>query len=99
MHIRDSFYIDPDDYKCHSDIDASDMREICDSALAEPPRNCDVFETETERRSAFIDWYNEAFDLKGTKYAIETCDLKHNVDGILHEYIEWLFAKAEGGAE
>jgi hypothetical protein len=59
-------------------------------------RNCDVFKTESERRAAFIDWYNETFELKGTYHEIDTCDLKHDVEGILHEYIDWLFAEAKG---
>lgn len=73
-----------------------------DAALAKPPRNCDIFKTESERQSAFIAYYNEAFDLKGTSGEISICDLKHDVDGILHEYIEWLFATAteqEGEAD
>lgn len=61
------------------------------AALEKPPRNCDVYKTKAERQSAFINWHNETFDLKDSKYAIDTCDLKHNIDDILHEYIDWLF--------
>ena len=69
--------------------------ELLSVALAAPARNCDVFNSEDEAKSAFIDWYNETWDLKGSKDAIEFCDLKHDVDGILHDYIEWLFDTAE----
>lgn len=79
--------------------DCYTLYRVCEEALSKPPRNCDVYETEAERQSAFINWYNETFDLKGSKYAIDTCDLKHNIDNILHEYITWLFAKAEGEAK
>jgi hypothetical protein len=75
------------------------ISEVVKSSVSAPARNCDLYKTESERRTAFIDWYNETFDLKGSKYAIDTCDLKHNVDGILHEYIEWLFAEAKGEAK
>lgn len=67
------------------------------AALAKPPRNCDIFKTESKRRAAFIAYFNEAYDLEGSKYAIDTYDLNHNADGILHDYIEWLFAPAEEG--
>lgn len=53
MQIRDSVYIDPDGNECHSDIDASDLREICDAALSAPPRNCDLYATVDE---AFDDY-------------------------------------------
>lgn len=80
-----------------------EVRQACQKAravlISTTPRNCDVYETKAERQSAFINWYNETFDLKGSKYAIDTCDLKHNIDDILHEYIEWLFAEAKGEAE
>lgn len=65
------------------------------AAIAAPARNCDVFKTESERQAAFIAFYNEVYDLKGSKDAIETCDLKHDVDGILHDYIKWLFDTAK----
>lgn len=68
------------------------------AALSTPARNCELYETESERQAAFIAYYNETFDLKG-KYAIDTCDLKHDIEGILHEYIEWLFAEAKGEDE
>lgn len=71
---------------------AEETKKVALEALSAPPRNCDVFETETEMRKAFIDWYNETWDLKGSKYEIEMCDLKHDVEGILHEYIQWLFS-------
>ena len=70
-------------------------KDAVQEALAAPPRNCDVFKSESEMQAAFIDWYNEVFGLKGSKYAIDTCDLKHDVDGVLHDYIEWLLAPAE----
>ena len=66
-----------------------------EAALSAPARNCDRFDNESEMRTAFIAYYNEAFDLKGSEYEIDTCDLKHDVDGILHEYINWLFAEAK----
>jgi hypothetical protein len=62
------------------------------AAIAKPLRNCDVFASESEMKAAFIDWYNKVWELKGTWSEIDYCDLKHNVDGILHEYIDWLLA-------
>lgn len=83
-----------------TDCQAREIAEdLAREALFAPPRNCDRFETETEMRGAFIDWYNEAFGLKGSKDAIDTCDLKHNIGDILHDYIEWLFAEAKGETE
>lgn len=83
--------------------DALDLNEpnviailnTCRDALSAPPRNCDVLKTESKRRAAFIAYFNEAYDLKGSQYAIDTCDLKHDVDGILHDYIKWLFDAAD----
>lgn len=72
----------------HAEVD-----RLTATALSTPARNCDVFGSEAERRDAFIAWYNETFDLKGSD-AIDTCDLKHDVDGILHDYIYWLLAPA-----
>lgn len=69
------------------------------AALAAPPRNCDRFTSESEMKAAFIDYYNEVWELKGTSSEIDYCDLKHNIDGILHDYIEWLLAEAKGGAK
>ena len=69
--------------------------DVINAALAAPPRNCDVFGSEDEAKSAFIAYYNEAYALKGSNYEIDTCDLKHDVDGILHDYIKWLFASAK----
>lgn len=66
------------------------------TALEKPPRNCDVHSTKDQRQSAFINWHNETFDLKDSKYAIDICDIKHNIDDILHEYIDWLFTEAKG---
>jgi hypothetical protein len=66
------------------------------AALAAPARNCDLYETESERQAAFIAYYNETFELTGTSDEISSCELKHDVDGILHEYIDWLFAEAKG---
>ena len=74
---------------------AGDAIFDADQALAAPPRNCDRFGSESEMRAAFIAWYNEAFDLKGSKYAIDHCDLKHNINGILDDYIEWLCSTVE----
>lgn len=74
---------------------ACDMSRKIRAAIAAPARNCDVFESEAERQAAFIDWYNETWDLKGSKDAIDYCDLKHDVDGIMHDYIEWLFKPAK----
>ena len=65
------------------------------AAIAKPLRNCDVFASESEMKSAFIDYYNELDGLKGTSNEIDYCDLKHNIDGILHDYIEWLLAPAK----
>ena len=62
------------------------------AALAEPVRNCDVYKSESEMKAAFIDYYNEVWSLKGTSDEIDYCDLKHNIDGILHGYIDWLLA-------
>lgn len=67
---------------------SSTVNKIVD-ALAKPPRNCDRFETEDEMKSAFIAYYNKTFGLKGTD-KIYYCDLKHNVDNILYDYIKWL---------
>lgn len=69
------------------------------AALAEPLRNCDVFESESEMQTAFLDYYNEAFSLKGTSYEIEYYDLNHNVDGILYDYIRWLLTPVESKME
>jgi hypothetical protein len=65
------------------------------AALAKPLRNCDVYASESELKSAFIDWYNEVWDLKGTSDEIDYCDLKHNVEDILHDYIDWILAPYE----
>lgn len=67
-------------------------------ALAEPLRNCDVL-AESEMQSAFIDYYNKTFDLKGSFYEVDYCDLKHDIDGILHDYIRWLLAPVEPKTE
>lgn len=69
------------------------------AALAAPLRNCDVFLAESEIRSAFIDWYNKAFALKGTFYEVDYGDLKHDVDGVLHDYIRWLLSPVEPKTE
>ena len=67
-----------------------------DAALATPARNCDMFTNESEARKAFIVWYNTAYELNGDKWnEISSCDLKHNVDNILQDYIEWLFEPAK----
>jgi hypothetical protein len=71
---------------------ANSIVEIAKSALAKPPLNCEVFTSESEMKSAFIDYYNEVWSLKGTSDEIDYCDLKHNIDGILHDYIEWLLS-------
>lgn len=66
------------------------------AALAKPLRNCDRFANEAEARKAFIVWYNTVYELWGDKWnEVSSCDLKHNVDDILQEYIEWLFSPAE----
>lgn len=62
------------------------------AALAKPLRNCDVFETESEMKAAFIEYYNEKWSFKGTDDVIDYSNLKHNIDGILHDYIDWLLA-------
>ena len=74
--------------------DAYDAMNMAAAALSAPARNCDVFGSEAEAKSAFIAYYNEVYDLKGSD-AIDICDLKHDVDGILHDYIQWLFAPAK----
>ena len=74
-----------------------EARGVLIPALAAPPRNCDIFKTKSERRAAFIAYFNEAYDLKGSQHAIDTYDLNHNADGILHDYIEWLFEPAKKG--
>lgn len=67
-----------------------------DAALATPARNCDMFANESEARKAFIVWYNTTYELNGDKWnEISSCDLKHNVDNILQDYIEWLFEPAK----
>jgi hypothetical protein len=71
----------------------------CFAALAAPPRNIDLFVSEDEAKFAFIAYYNDAFNLKGTFDEIDTWNLKHDVEGILHDYIEWLFAEAKGEAK
>jgi len=77
------------------------MKPECDAvfkgraALAKPPRNCDVFESEADRQAAFIAYYNEERSLKGTFYEISTSDLKHDTDSILIDYVEWLFKPAK----
>lgn len=69
----------------------------CFAALSESPRNCDRFANEAEASKAFIVWYNTVYDLNGDKWnEVSSCDLKHNIDDILHDYIEWLFAEAKG---
>lgn len=75
--------------------DILELKQIAESALSAPPRNYDLYATEAERLDAFIAYYNETFDLKG-EYAFDTYDLKHNVDGIFNDYINWLFAEAKG---
>lgn len=62
------------------------------AALAELLRNCDVYKTEAEMKAAFIEYYNELWDSKGTFDEIDYCDLKHNINEILHCYIDWLLA-------
>lgn len=74
--------------------DEVEIANICRAALAKPPRNCDVFKSEDEAKSAFIAYYNETFGLNGSIDEIGACDLKHNVDGICHDYIQWLLAPA-----
>ena len=76
-------------------VDPVEIRDIAHAALAAPARNCDVFKTESERQAAFIAYYNEAYDLEGAGCAIDTSDLKYDVDDILHDYIKWLFDMAE----
>ena len=68
------------------------------AALSAPARNCDVYTTEADRQDAFIAYYNKTFDLKG-EYAFNTSDLKHNIDSILNDYIDWLFAEAKAKGE
>ena len=64
-------------------------------ALAEPLRNCDRFANEAEASKAFIVWYNTVYELNGDKWnEVSSCDLKHNIDDILHDYIKWLFTPA-----
>lgn len=70
----------------------NDIISIVQEAIAEPLRNCDVFASESEMKAAFIDYYNELWSLKGTFYEIDYCDLKHDVDGILYDYIKWVLA-------
>lgn len=83
------------DWKLHN--------KLCDmlkSALAEPQRNCDRFANEAEARKAFIVWYNTVYGLYGDKWnEVSSCDLKHNVNDILQDYIEWLFSSAEDTKE
>lgn len=68
----------------------------CKTALAAPPRNCDRFANEAEARKAFIVWYNTVYELWGDKWnEVSICDLKHNVDDILQDYIKWLFSPVE----
>lgn len=72
------------------------VAQKCEAALSTPPRNCDVYTTEVEAGEAFIAWYNSMYDLSSDESdEISSCDLKHNVDGILHSYIKWLFAEAK----
>ena len=81
--------------KCTACDGADELRGMVARALSAPPRNYDLYATEAERLDAFIAYYNETFDLKG-EYAFDTYDLKHNVDGIFNDYINWLFAEAKG---
>lgn len=79
-----------------SDIACGIINAKVKRALTEPLRNCDLYATKDEASKAFIVWYNTIYDLNGDEWnEVSSCDLKHNVDGILHEYINWLFAEAK----
>lgn len=77
--------------------DAHEALNVVTAALSAPPRNCDLYNTEVKAGEAFIVWYNTAYDLDDDELnEVSSCDLKHNIDGILHGYIKWLFAEAKG---
>ena len=90
---------------CEEDVEEEDGQRIpspCSviikarDALNLGRRNCDRFANEADARKAFIVWYNTVYELNGDKWnEVSICDLKHNVNDILQDYIEWLFSPAE----
>ena len=57
-----------------------------------PKRNCEKYLTEHEAKIAFLEYYNNLYMLE-EKDKVDFADLKHNVDGLLREFVEWLFEK------
>jgi hypothetical protein len=52
-------------------------------------RNCEKYLTENEAKIAFLKEYNEKY-----MQNFDLGDLKHNIDNILRDFVEWLFEKS-----
>lgn len=52
-------------------------------------RNCEKYLTENEAKIAFLKEYNEKY-----MQNFDSADLKHNIDDILRDFVEWLFEKS-----
>lgn len=93
LQLRDSVYIAPDG-KCYSDIDASDLREICDAALSAPPRNCDVW-TAGEQDKKFTHQFCRVSIDGCTRCKLNTLKHRGNTCGIHWAQMPY----EEGGSE
>ena len=72
--------------------DAGEIIETCEEALKSPPRNCDVYKTKDAARKAFL--------AEKCHHPCGNCNVSEASDALAHPCgIDWLFAKAEGGAE
>lgn len=94
--MSDQWYFGVNTSKSSEDL-LIECGELAENALSAPPRNCDLHTTEIEASKEFIAWYNTVNCFWDDKWnEVSSFDLKHNVDGILHDYIRWLFAEAKG---
>lgn len=62
------------------------------AALSVPLRHCERYGTRHSAEFTFLNYYNESLGLSGDK-RYDAGDLKHNVDGITVEFVNWLLEK------
>ena len=68
--------------------------DVCDAALAEPPRNCDRYADELDAQLAFL---NEVWLISVDKDSMLERDRFENwTEQMKTRYGRWLMAKAEG---
>jgi hypothetical protein len=89
LKARNTLMLYSRDMKPRYQAEVGFMIDDCDAALAAPPRNCDRFKAADEARMAFWDTHETIWDAFKNRGGTE----------LFYEVLDWLFAKAKGGAE